>query len=88
MVNLIGSQEEPGPVRHVANRYPQGVTTVSAGTLATVIIWVSTNVAHVSMDASAGAAFATVFAGVASFVGRKGLKGCWSAIWRGSEADD
>lgn len=40
------------------------------------------------MDAAAGAAFATVFASGALFVGKKGFKGILSAMWRGEEGGD
>ncbi len=72
----------------VQRRYPNGTLATGAGALGTVIVWFSTNVGHLPMDASAGAAFATVFAGVASFVGRKGLKGCLRTIWVGAGDDD
>lgn len=94
-MNFLGDEGERlsgAPVvqkaANVQRRYPNGTLATGAGALGTVIVWLSTNIGHLPMDAPAGAAFATVFAGVASFVGRKGLKGCWHAIWFGADDDD
>lgn len=77
----------PEPAKQAARKYPNGTIATSAGTLGTIIVWGATT-AGIPMDAAAGAAFATVFAGVASFIGRKGLKGCWDAVWRGASDED
>ncbi len=71
----------------VQRKYPNGTLATGAGALGTAVVWISTNIGHLPMDASAGAAFATLFAGVASFVGRKGLKGCLHVIWRGDDEE-
>lgn len=95
MMRIVGDEGERmsgSPVvqgaANVQRRYPNGTLATGAGALGTVIVWLATNLGHLPMDASAGAAFATVFAGVASFVGRKGLKGCFHAIWAGAGDED
>jgi len=66
----------------VQQRHPNATLAGGAGTLGTCIVWTATTLGA-PMDATVGAAFATVFSSGALFIGRKGLKGAVSAMWWG-----
>lgn len=77
----------PAPIkrtRQVVNTYPSGTLATTAGGAGTAVVWFSTQIVGVPMDATTGAVMATIFAGVATFVGRSGIKGVFGYVWRGS----
>lgn len=70
-------------VAEVQRRHPNATLSGGTGAFATVVVWFSTNILSMPMDAVTGAAFATVLATGALVIGRKGLKGVLSGMWRG-----
>lgn len=63
--------------------HPNAALSTGSGALATAVVWVATTMG-LPMDAVAGAAFATLIGGAALVIGRRGFKGIFVAIWRGS----
>ena len=75
------------PVQAVANKYPQGTYITSAGAVSVVLVWFSSNIVNLSIDATTAAVFAWIFTSAAAFIGRKGIKGFFTLAWRGSGDD-
>lgn len=87
--DLKQSYEVPArAAAEIQRRYPNATLAGGAGAFGTCVVWTSTNVARLPMDAAVGAAFATVFSSAALVIGRRGLKGVLRAMWRGNSAEE
>ena len=72
-------------VADVQRRYPIGTFTAGTGVVSTVVIWFATTVFRLPLDAAGGAAVASLIISALSFVGRRGLKGVLTVLWRGDD---
>lgn len=73
---------------NVQRNHPNATLAGGAGAFGTIIVWFSTDIISVPMDATTGATFATVFSAGALFIGRQGLKGALRTIWEGKRSEE
>jgi len=74
-------------VAEVQRRHPNATLAGGAGATGTIFVWFSTEVMGLPMDATASAAFITVFSSGTLLIGRRGLKGVLKGVWYGSSND-
>lgn len=70
--------------RQTVSNHPNASLATATGSVSTLLAWLF-DWAGVPINATTGAALSTVLVALALFIGRRGIKGIISTIWKGSE---